>query len=167
MGPPYGGATRRRSSSRSRGSGTAPSSGSWPSPCPPARRSSRAVAALAREEGRGFSQDLLLHPEHPVLPVKPDQLGSFVGAQTFGPALIDVGLVQPVPQAGLGDPDVGGDLGGRAWPAPWPARSPRAETPEGGAVAFGLLSEEGVSPLRVGVRTTGATSCSSAAPSPA
>jgi hypothetical protein len=62
------------------------------------------------KKAAAFSQDLLLHAEHPVPSTQPHQLGPLVGAQTFSATLIDVGLVHPVAQARLRDPDVGGDL---------------------------------------------------------
>jgi hypothetical protein len=69
------------------------------------------MAVLGGEGGRGFSQDLLLHTQDPVLSAQLDQLLSLGAGQTFLVALVDVGNGQPVAQAALADADVSGDLG--------------------------------------------------------
>jgi hypothetical protein len=62
------------------------------------------------QEGRGFSQDLLLHAEHPVLAPELGELLALVGRQALATALVDVGLMQPVAKAALGDSEILGDL---------------------------------------------------------
>jgi hypothetical protein len=49
------------------------------------------------QEGRGFSQDLLLHAEHPVLAPELRELLALVGGETLASTFADVGLMQPVP----------------------------------------------------------------------
>lgn len=68
------------------------------------------MAVLGGEEGRGFSQDLLLHPEHAVLPRELDQLLPLGRGQALPVALVDVRLGEPVEQAALADANVGSDL---------------------------------------------------------
>jgi hypothetical protein len=86
-----------------------------------------------------------------------ETLAPLVGAQALPATLIDVSLVHPVAQARLRDPDVGGDLRDRLGMLPGQLDRPAPELRDG-PVAFGLLSEEGIGLLRVGVRPTGASS---------
>ncbi len=47
-------------------------------------------------EGRCFFQQILLHPQHPVLRTQPFQLDAFVGRETIATAVVDVSLGDPV-----------------------------------------------------------------------
>src|SRR5436190_14213607 len=85
------------------------------------------MAVLGGEEGRGFSQDLLLHAQHSVFPAQTDELVTLGRGQARLVALVDVGLGQPVAKATLADADVGRDLGDRLGPFTGQLDSPTAE----------------------------------------
>ena len=60
------------------------------------------MAVLGGEEGRGFSQDLLLHAQHPVLPTELDQLVTLGGGQALLVTLVDGRPVRVLPPLPIG-----------------------------------------------------------------
>src|SRR5438309_11774417 len=97
------------------------------------------MAVLGGEEGRGFSQDLLPHAEHPVLTAELDQFLALGRGQAFLVALVDVGLGEPVAQAALADADVGRDVSDRLRSLTGQLDGPTAELRRMRRVAWGLL----------------------------
>src|SRR5215469_5053768 len=63
------------------------------------------------EEGRGFSEDLPLLPEHPILTPQPPQFLLLTAGQALPAALVDIRLTHPVAQRLVGHPQILGDLG--------------------------------------------------------
>ena len=72
------------------------------------------LVGLLGEEGRGFFQDLPLHPQRLVLTAQPLQLLALIAREPTGtPAGVGIGLLDPVAQRHLGDPQVLGGLADR------------------------------------------------------
>ena len=70
----------------------------------------RAGRALRPEEGRGFSQDLALLAQPPVLALERSQAGALVGLQPIVLAGVDAGLEDPVAKRLGRDAELGSDL---------------------------------------------------------
>src|SRR4029450_2544352 len=72
------------------------------------------LIGLPSEESRCLLEDLPLLPQHPVLAAQPPQLLQLAGGQpVVAVPRIQIGLLDPDPQALLGDIQVLGDLGYR------------------------------------------------------
>src|SRR5436190_4699457 len=94
-----------------RARGTSPRSCGWPSPRGRTRTPSRGRARLLGEEGRGFVQDVAFFAQHPVLAPQPRQLATLISRQTIvAAALIEISLLDPVPQRLRGHAEIICDL---------------------------------------------------------
>src|SRR5215207_3706229 len=69
------------------------------------------LVLLPGEKGRGFSEDLFLLLENPILAAKPTELFSLLGGQSFPLSLIDLCLLNPATQRVVRDAKLPGYLG--------------------------------------------------------
>ena len=69
------------------------------------------LVLLPGEKGRGFSEDLFLLLENPILAAKPTELFSLLGEQSFPLSLIDLCVLNPAMQRVVRDAKLPGYLG--------------------------------------------------------
>src|SRR4051794_19161897 len=138
--------------------GTRPGSG--PSPSRSSETPLPDRIALLGEEGRGFFQQVALHPQNAVLGAQPPQLVALGGRQpVLAPASVQVGLAHPIADDLAGAAQILAELVRRA-----PAFADQADgfAPEFGRVGRMTLrhvdSLRGIIPKRSGVHQSEATS---------